>query len=160
MLGCRRAFIEAARRVCFSVLEPKHVNAACMHAGKGAYPNYVMDGVIDGFSEMNPKIGVSSIRNASQMKGLWTWSRGRCEWIVHEYLYGADVWMMGYVFVWRLAAMVLEGYEPCPLYVTDIDGCYRWWMVWALRPQPRALDRPPRTSDGYMVEPTWCYHRD
>ena len=49
---------------------------ACLLAGKGAYPNYVMDGVIDGFSEMNPKIGVASIRNASQIKGLWTWSRG------------------------------------------------------------------------------------
>ena len=46
------------------------------HTGKGAYPNYIMDGVIDGFPEMSPKIGISSVVNASQMRGVWTWTRG------------------------------------------------------------------------------------
>ena len=42
----------------------------------GAYPNYVMDGVIDGFPEMDPKIGISSLLSRPQLKGLWTWTRG------------------------------------------------------------------------------------
>ena len=46
------------------------------YEGKGAYPNYVMDGVINGFREMKTKMGLNDIRHSPQLKGLWTWSRG------------------------------------------------------------------------------------
>jgi hypothetical protein len=47
------------------------------YEGKQAYPNYVIDGVVDGFKEMGAgKIGIASLLGAPQLKGLWTWTRG------------------------------------------------------------------------------------
>ena len=54
------------------------------YEGKGAHPNYVAAGVIDGFEENAPGAvadgpGVRSLRallDRPQFRGLWTWSRG------------------------------------------------------------------------------------
>ncbi|WP_448702625.1 hypothetical protein ACFGVR_09760 [Mucilaginibacter sp. AW1-3] len=52
------------------------------YEGKGAYPNYVMSGVINGFEEFNtntPQTGHKGLKdmvNTPQYKGIWSWSRG------------------------------------------------------------------------------------
>ena len=52
------------------------------YEGKGAYPNYVMDGVINGFEEYNttsPQKGnksLNDIKNTPNFTGVWSWSRG------------------------------------------------------------------------------------
>ena len=46
------------------------------YEGKGAYPSYVMSGVIDGFDEFPNKKGLKDILNHPNVKGLYTWSRG------------------------------------------------------------------------------------
>ena len=52
------------------------------YEGKGAFPNYVMQGVIDGFEEYNttnPQKGFKCLRdllNTKKIVGVWSWSRG------------------------------------------------------------------------------------
>ena len=46
------------------------------YEGKGAYPSYVMDKVIEGFPETDSKKGLRNIVNHYLIKGLCTWSRG------------------------------------------------------------------------------------
>ena len=52
------------------------------YEGKGAYPNYVMDGVINGFEEFSlnsPQVGnksLNDIKNNPNFRGVWSWSRG------------------------------------------------------------------------------------
>lgn len=52
------------------------------YEGKGAYPNYVMNGVINGFEEFStnkPQAGNKSLNDIKQNKnfaGVWSWSRG------------------------------------------------------------------------------------
>ncbi|WP_020666518.1 hypothetical protein [Amycolatopsis nigrescens] len=49
------------------------------YEGKGAHPNYVGDGVLNGFEEYagatGPK-GLADIRDHPNFRGVWTWSRG------------------------------------------------------------------------------------
>ena len=62
------------------------------YESKGAIPNYVMNGIIDGFSEMGAnKVGLSSIVNATQIRGLWTWTRGGGWW--GPYIHGREIWI-------------------------------------------------------------------
>jgi len=63
---------------------PQIIEVQCQREdeGKGAYPNYVMDGVINGFEEYK----TNTIRHGNQclkdikdnplFRGVWTWSRG------------------------------------------------------------------------------------
>lgn len=49
------------------------------YEGKGAYPNYIANGVIEGFEELKGKSGLHSLRELSTspiFAGIWTWSRG------------------------------------------------------------------------------------
>jgi hypothetical protein len=52
------------------------------YEGKGAYPNYIANGLIDGFEEYEtykPQTGfksISQIKNNPNIVGIWTWSRG------------------------------------------------------------------------------------
>src|SRR5437588_4343730 len=49
------------------------------YEGKGAHPDYVIDGVINGFEELraSPRpIGLADIRDSPNLRGVWTWSRG------------------------------------------------------------------------------------
>ncbi|MEI6754929.1 MAG: hypothetical protein WCK78_17415 [Paludibacter sp.] len=59
------------------------VQCAREYEGKGAYPNYIAHGVIDGFEEHswlrkeNKIASIGELREKSTlMTGLWTWSRG------------------------------------------------------------------------------------
>ncbi|MCB4808914.1 hypothetical protein LG651_11690 [Tamlana sp. 62-3] len=59
------------------------VQSAREYEGKGAYPNYIANGVIDGFEEHSrmPKEDINSIKEFVETKpelyaGIWTWSRG------------------------------------------------------------------------------------
>jgi len=46
------------------------------YEGKGAYPNYIARGVIEGFPEVPQPIGLRDWRKSPLWAGLWTWSRG------------------------------------------------------------------------------------
>lgn len=49
------------------------------YEGKAAHPNYIGNGVIDGFSELRsspPPIGIADLAGRSQFAGVMTWSRG------------------------------------------------------------------------------------
>lgn len=61
------------------------------YEGKGSYPNYVMNGVIDGFPEMATRIGLRDIVAKPQLKGLWTWTRGGGWW--GPYIHGNEQWV-------------------------------------------------------------------
>ncbi|MDO5971918.1 hypothetical protein Q4Q35_19120 [Flavivirga aquimarina] len=59
------------------------VQSAREYEGKGAYPNYIANGVIEGFEEhaRMPEERINSIREFVETKpelyaGIWTWSRG------------------------------------------------------------------------------------
>ena len=59
------------------------VQSAREYEGKGAYPNYIANGVIEGFEEhaRMPEDKINSIREFASQKpelfaGVWTWSRG------------------------------------------------------------------------------------
>ena len=58
------------------------VQCAREYEGKGAYPNYIANGVIEGFEEhrlqMKPAQmkSVREIANTGHLAGVWTWSRG------------------------------------------------------------------------------------
>lgn len=63
---------------------PQIVEVQCQreYEGKGAYPNYVMNGVINGFEEYDtntPQWGfkcLNDIKSSPNFKGVWSWSRG------------------------------------------------------------------------------------
>ena len=49
------------------------------YEGKGAYPNYVMDGVINGFEEYKNDTGIVSLnllKKSPNFRGVWAWGRG------------------------------------------------------------------------------------
>jgi hypothetical protein len=49
------------------------------YEGKGAHPNYVGDGVLNGFEEYagtDGPHGLADIRDHPNLRGVWTWSRG------------------------------------------------------------------------------------
>jgi hypothetical protein len=49
------------------------------YEGKGAYPNYIAQGVIDGFEEQKGEQKIHSLKEFAktpQFAGVWTWSRG------------------------------------------------------------------------------------
>jgi hypothetical protein len=63
---------------------PQIVEVQCQreYEGKGAYPNYVMNGVINGFEEYNKGTnqtinkGLKDLKNNPNLSGIWSWSRG------------------------------------------------------------------------------------
>eukprot|EP00040_Diaphanoeca_grandis_P024403 m.134036 g.134036 ORF g.134036 m.134036 type:complete len:573 (+) comp29715_c0_seq1:24-1742(+) len=95
------------------------------YESKGALPNYVMQGVINGFPEMNPPIGLKSIIGSEQLKGLWTWTRGGGWW--GPYIHGNEIWIDLHAHVlskwWGASGSITETeafVEVCP---TLFDGC-------------------------------------
>jgi hypothetical protein len=71
------------RRVKFNpcITEGRHqqiIEVQCQreYEGKGAYPNYIMDGVINGFAENKLSIGLSHVKGHPLVKGIYTWTRG------------------------------------------------------------------------------------
>lgn len=63
---------------------PQIIEVQCQREdeGKGAHPNYVMDGVINGFEEYKTNTvrpgnqSLNNIKNDPLFRGIWTWSRG------------------------------------------------------------------------------------
>jgi hypothetical protein len=57
---------------------PQIIEVQCQreYEGKGAYPNYVMDGVINGFEENVKKIGLQELMADPRVLGVYAWSRG------------------------------------------------------------------------------------
>jgi hypothetical protein len=57
---------------------PQIIEVQCQreYEGKGAYPNYVMDGVINGFEENAEKIGLRNLLCHPLIRGVYSWSRG------------------------------------------------------------------------------------
>ncbi len=57
---------------------PQIIEVQCQreYEGKGAYPNYIMDGVINGFEENAKKIGLKDLLPAPKIIGVYAWSRG------------------------------------------------------------------------------------
>ena len=49
------------------------------YEGKGAYPNYIADGVLNGFEELksdSQPYCLNQLKSNSNFAGIWTWSRG------------------------------------------------------------------------------------
>jgi tetratricopeptide (TPR) repeat protein len=79
------------------------VQCAREYEGKGAYPNYIANGVIEGFEEhkisMN-KNEIKSLRDVwktGNLKGVWTWSRGggwKGPFIKNEMWCDLNAWIM------------------------------------------------------------------
>eukprot|EP00038_Savillea_parva_P017329 m.19844 g.19844 ORF g.19844 m.19844 type:complete len:597 (+) comp3731_c0_seq1:39-1829(+) len=105
------------------------------YEGKQAYPNYVMSGVIDGFPEMNPPIGLSSIIDNPVMCGLWTWTRGGGWW--GPYIHGQEVWVDLHVRVlldwWASKGSVKEPQVFASVVPDLIPGCNTSACVTAVR---------------------------
>ena len=57
---------------------PQIIEVQCQreYEGKGAYPNYVMDGVINGFEENARKTGLRDLVSHPNILGVYAWSRG------------------------------------------------------------------------------------
>jgi hypothetical protein len=57
---------------------PQLIEVQCQreYEGKGAYPNYVMDGVINGFEENEVQTGLKDLINDPRILGVYSWSRG------------------------------------------------------------------------------------
>lgn len=57
---------------------PQLIEVQCQreYEGKGAYPNYIMEGVIDGFEENARKIGLKDLVAHPRIQGIYGWSRG------------------------------------------------------------------------------------
>ena len=57
---------------------PQIIEVQCQreYEGKGAYPNYVMDGVISGFEENSKKTGLRDLVPHPKILGVYSWSRG------------------------------------------------------------------------------------
>jgi hypothetical protein len=57
---------------------PQIIEVQCQreYEGKGAYPNYVMDGVINGFEENAKKVGLKELIKHPKILGVYSWSRG------------------------------------------------------------------------------------
>ncbi|MCC5843707.1 MAG: hypothetical protein JJU05_05590 [Verrucomicrobia bacterium] len=57
---------------------PQIVEVQCAreYEGKGAYPNYIARGVIEGFPEVPNPLGLKHWRESPLFRGGWTWSRG------------------------------------------------------------------------------------
>jgi hypothetical protein len=57
---------------------PQIVEVQCAreYEGKGAYPNYVMDGVANGFEENSHPVGLKNLLRHPVIQGVYGWSRG------------------------------------------------------------------------------------
>lgn len=57
---------------------PQILEVQCQreYEGKGAYPNYIIRGLLEGFGELPDDRGVATFLKSSQCAGLYTWSRG------------------------------------------------------------------------------------
>ncbi|MFD9890170.1 hypothetical protein ACFWY9_12580 [Amycolatopsis sp. NPDC059027] len=72
------------------------------YEGKGAFPNYVIDGVVNGFEEFRTQprtgaIGLADVIGNPIVAGIWTWSRGggwRGPYLRNELWCDLNTWVM------------------------------------------------------------------
>jgi hypothetical protein len=57
---------------------PQIIEVQCQreYEGKGAYPNYVMEGIINGFEENTRQVGLKHLLADEKIIGVYSWSRG------------------------------------------------------------------------------------
>ncbi len=57
---------------------PQIIEVQCQreYEGKGAFPNYVMDGVLNGFEENAAPVGLKHLLTHPLIQGVYSWSRG------------------------------------------------------------------------------------
>ncbi len=57
---------------------PQIIEVQCQreYEGKGAYPNYVMNGVFEGFEENAQPVGLKELLRHDMITGVYAWSRG------------------------------------------------------------------------------------
>lgn len=57
---------------------PQMIEVMCQreYEGKGAFPNYICNDVIEGAEELEPSKGLRDIINHPNIRGIYTWSRG------------------------------------------------------------------------------------
>ncbi len=81
------------------------VQCAREYEGKGAYPNYIANGVIEGFEEHRLQMPVEALKSIrgvvekspKQFAGIWTWSRGggwEGPYIKNELWCDLNAWVM------------------------------------------------------------------
>jgi hypothetical protein len=86
---------------------PQIVEVECQreYEGKGAFPDYIADGVINGFEEYKanaPQKGnacLNDIKSKEQFKGIWTWSRGGGwvgPYITNEFWCKLNAWVISH----------------------------------------------------------------
>jgi hypothetical protein len=76
------------------------VQCAREYEGKGAYPNYVMDGVINGFQENHDPRGLNELLKHPLIQGVFGWSRGGGwygPYVKNEFWCDLNAWVLGRV---------------------------------------------------------------
>lgn len=83
LFSIKHTALDFWRRVKFNecITQGKHnqlIEVQCQreYEGKGAYPNYIMDGIINGFEENARQKGLKDVVNSPLIKGIYTWTRG------------------------------------------------------------------------------------
>ncbi len=104
LFSIKHTIVDFWRRVRFNpcLTEGKHnqvVEIQCQreYEGKGAYPNYIMNGVINSFDDNKEPKGLRDIADNPKIKGIYTWSRGGGwygPYIKNEFWCDINVWVI------------------------------------------------------------------
>ncbi len=104
LFSIKHTIVDFWRRVRFNpcLTIGKHnqvVEIQCQreYEGKGAYPNYIMNGVINSFDDNKSPKGLRDIADNPKIKGIYTWSRGGGwygPYISNEFWCDINVWVI------------------------------------------------------------------
>lgn len=104
LFSIKHTIVDFWRRVRFNpcLTEGKHnqvIEIQCQreYEGKGAYPNYIMNGVINSFDDNKEPKGIRDIVDNPKIKGVYTWSRGGGwygPYIKNEFWCDINVWVI------------------------------------------------------------------
>lgn len=137
------------------------------YEGKGAYPNYVMDGVINGFEENAVRTGLRDILGHSLVVGVYSWSRGGGwygPYIPHELWPDLNAYVLGrYVQdPTRLETEIFNEYAVERLGLSAEDAVrFRQFCLLSARGILKGRHCEAFDRDlGESVLPTACWMRD
>lgn len=138
------------------------------YEGKGAFPNYELEGIINGYDDLGPsgKVGLQDIVDKPQIRGVWTWSRGGGWW--GPYIHGHEDWVDIHVRVlatwWRSNGTMSEA-DAFKQYCVDVldvgatsDACVAMREV-ALMSSWATLNGHYCGANGGQ-DPCWSWTRD
>lgn len=104
LFSIKHTIVDFWRRVRFNpcLTKGKHnqvIEIQCQreYEGKGAYPNYIMNGVINSFDDNKEPMGLRDIADNPKIKGIYTWSRGGGwygPYIKNEFWCDINVWVI------------------------------------------------------------------